>query len=73
MNKKHFVVFRDEKGKLHESTNVEFRKKYTNLFDKKPKTPVNADQQLVSKHGFTLISDEEKIICFNLFNNIKKI
>jgi hypothetical protein len=75
MNKKHYVIYFDENtNQAITKTSKEwardnqdyFMPKY-NFIDKTP-TSNKIDHFLVDILGFTLISDDEKFVCFKLTN-----
>lgn len=72
MNKKHFTIFRDEKGSIVEMDTSDFAKKYPHYLNKTSEgKTMDTNRQLVLNHGFTLVANEEKAICYNLFKIIQ--
>ncbi|MDD2674213.1 MAG: hypothetical protein PHF81_04980 [Flavobacterium sp.] len=75
MNKKHYVIYFDEnENKAVTKKSIDwardnqdyFKPKY-NFIDKLP-TPNKIDHFLVDELGYTLVSDDEKFVCFKLTN-----
>ena len=70
MNKKHYVVFRDKNGSIKEIPTNDFAKLYPTLFEKKTANNDAINLQLLRHHNSTIVSDDEKIICYNLFDKL---
>ncbi len=66
MNRNHFVIYRDINGVLIEIPSVLFAAENPNFFNGIPQTPMEINRQLVLNHSFTLIADDEKVICYKL-------
>ncbi len=72
MNKRHYVVYFDEitnqaitkTSRDWARDNQDYFPNY-NFINNSP-TPNEIDHRLVSEYGYTLISDDEKFVCFKL-------
>ena len=75
MNKKHYVIYFDKNAnqaitktsKDWARDNQDYFKPKYDFIEKTP-TSNKIDRYLVDKLGFTLMSDDEKFICFKLTN-----
>ncbi|MNY37275.1 hypothetical protein D3C86_1718270 [compost metagenome] len=64
---KHYIIDRDKKGLLIELPTLEWAKKNPEYFkDTKYDNTESVNRILVHYHGFTLIANEDKVICFKL-------
>lgn len=72
MNKKHFVIYFDEnKKEAVTKTSREWAMEHPEIFpvfNNKVPTSNAVDHFLVDKCGYTLISDDDKFVCFKLTN-----
>jgi hypothetical protein len=66
MNRNHFVIYRDINGVLSELPTVQFAQENRNFFNGIPQTPMEVNRILVLNHGFTLIANDEKVICYKI-------
>ena len=66
MNRNHFVIWRDINGVLIELPAVQFAKEHPGFLNGNAQTPMEINRLLVLNHGFTLIADDEKVICYKL-------
>jgi hypothetical protein len=66
MNRNHFVVYRNTNGVLTELPTVQFAQENPNYFNVIPQTPMEISRQLILNHGFTLIANDKKVICYKL-------
>ncbi|HBD25442.1 MAG TPA: hypothetical protein DC020_01240 [Flavobacterium sp.] len=67
MNRSHRIIYRNQLGIITEIPNLEFAQQNPNYFENGvPTTPMEVNRLLVLNHGFTLIADEEKVICYKL-------
>jgi hypothetical protein len=66
MNRNHYVIFRNAMGILIELPSVQFAQENPKYFNVIPQTPVEISRLLVLNHGFTLIANNEKVICYKL-------
>lgn len=66
MNRNHYVIFRNAMGILIELPTVEFAQENPNYFNGIPQTPMEINRLLVLNHGFTLIANDEKVICYKI-------
>ena len=72
MNKKHYVIYFDENtNQAITKTSREWAMEHPEIFpvfNNKVPTSNEIAYRLVSDYGYTLISDDEKFVCFKLTN-----
>jgi len=66
MNRNHFVICRDINGILIELPTIQFAQENPIFFNGIPQTPMEINRLLVLNHGFTLIANNEKVICYKI-------
>ncbi|MEZ4802051.1 MAG: hypothetical protein R2797_04705 [Gelidibacter sp.] len=67
-NRKQIIIHYDDNDNLVEMPTLEWAKKNKDYFNGDiPSTPFAIAQHLVYRHGFTLIANDTKVICYKLF------